>query len=160
MLKLENVNLTIKMHPREKYYYLYKKIIESTNKNIEIIKDGMNKDQLYGLIAKSDVVVSFFSSVLLETSLLNKPVIFIKLNNPRKVDSIGTFYSETPAIIKTEPEENLNPIIKKILYDKNFHNKLTKERKIMIDDFFYKLNGKEAQRCIKEIKYLIKKYEK
>ncbi|MDO8643196.1 MAG: polysialyltransferase family glycosyltransferase [Candidatus Woesearchaeota archaeon] len=154
----------VKLHPIEKYYDEYEKIIaEMPNKNITVIRGTLGKKQLYDLIERCDVFVSFFSTTLFEANLLNKPTILVELYDRNVVDNEGIFYGSSDAVLKIEPDyhnHELRTTLERVLTDTKLQKTLSYKRKEFIQKFFYKVDGKAPQRAAQEIRAIVQSYQK
>jgi len=147
--KIPNVDIKIKLHPRERYLGEYGRIIKSLNSgNIEIVK-SQKKEQLYNLIKESDLVIGFASTVLVEAMIINTPILIIDL-----IENTDPILRNRNKIIHLKPKESIYTTCKKILYNKNFKENIIKNEKKLIKKYLYKVDGKTGERITKIIKKL------
>ena len=136
-LNNKNIALIIKTHPRED--------IDDINDIKWIIKNyklktilNPNRD-LVKLILISDIVISQFSTVLIESSYLDKPSISLQPGLKKEDFLITNKLGITVPVYK---KEGIIKILKKVLYDKNYINKMAKKRKS------FKIEGKSTDRVV------------
>ncbi len=139
---LKNIAPLIKVHPSEenKNILKLKKIIFSHGYDQSILYNG----PLVELLENSDIVISEYSTVLLESVLYKIPIIlfnpnFFK-NYPKYFESYNVF--ETVGD-KKELEVKIKTKLSKI-EDLN----LIKNRKLFIEDIFYSLDKKQIERFL------------
>ena len=116
--------ILLKPHPQENTE-IYEKILqESKVKNAQIIQGD-----LYELIYISSVVISIFSTFMLDSIVLKKPVIRVEF------DKIGHTipYDEYGVLISTDLK-NLSKAIHEVLYDEKVRSTLLENRNFFIKD--------------------------
>ncbi len=151
-LKRQNTEIIIKMHPSERYQNLYKKIIKKLNiKNIKIYQNIPQKET-YNLISNSDMLISFYSTIILEANLMGIPTLEIDYEEQR--DMMDLTFGKDKAVVMLDPEKP--EIIEEYLNNKKKIDLLKKERKALINRAFYKIDGKVEERVLNVIKNLIK----
>lgn len=152
----------IKPHPLEKQKYMkkYGEIIKQENlRNVRVVCGGLGKKVLYEEIAACDAFVCFFSTVLFEASVLNKPVILIELYDRHRIDESGQFYRNSEAVIKANPREPVRPIVESILFNTTLRKKLAAKRKEFNHLFCYKADAQAPARAVEYIKKKIQNPE-
>ncbi len=143
-------SITIKLHPREKNFNEYKKII----KDLGLSKTKMvcgSGEILYHEIAKSRIVIHFYSTTALEAMLLDKIVITYELferNNP-----VFDITEGSNACHSISNIHELEILLKKL--KDNDTDLLKEERTIFLNKMFSKLDGNSYKRCITFINKLI-----
>jgi len=148
--------IIIKLHPRDTHISEYASIVKSLNlKNVEILRNPPSgvqytKDFLYSVISDSDLIVSFTSSIDVESLLLDKNVINIEV-----IEDFRNFEYKK-ATITIEKDDNLTRVINKVLSDKNLQEKLKREREEYLKKSFFKVDGKAHERTANLIRRLIK----
>ncbi len=144
-LSKTGMNISFKLHPREKYAGRYEKILLS-NKVKGKVYTGKDKEGLYSLIKESKVVVGFFSTSLVETALLGVPSIQINLIDQK------TFFSpvlhDRLLIVHVSKDENFGVLVKDIM--KNKVN--PQDRQKFIKKYIFKLDYKAQNRALAVIK--------
>lgn len=129
--KLDNINVAIKLHPTEKNFKLYKKVIKEIGCKNVFVFQGFN---LYDLINESDLILQFGSTVAIEAIILGKPVITSNFciesgNYQLIIDSKATY--------EIDHQEDISELIKKILLNDYLKEKREKAVKYIcgeIDD--------------------------
>lgn len=151
--EIQKTDMIIKLHPSEIHKKEYEKIIKKLNlKNVRIIQKGTKKE-LYDLMNSSNLIITFYSTILLEANILEKPTILItheELSPTQK-----TRFKENKAVIKLEYNKDPKELIKKYLFNKEEIVALKEPRKKLIRRFFYKLDDKMPQRVVTKIEELI-----
>ena len=122
----EEYALILKPHPQENVEIYQKTLGEFKSKNAHIIQGD-----LYELIYLSSVVISIFSTFMLDSLVLKRPVIRVEF------DKIGATipYDEFGVIISTSLED-LEEKIHHVLYNEEVRNDLSKNRDRFIKDQF------------------------
>ena len=148
---LEDVTLVVKLHPGDNEEY-YKKIIDDLKYGAVAIKDI----DLYELLYCCDLLISIQSTVILEALLMDKPVIKVNL-----IENYDLFGGATPqGIIEVYNEKELAKVINKALYDSSYLEKLSKKRKKVISEYFYKIDGNSTKRFINVVRGLLEGRER
>jgi len=151
----DDIQVIIKIHPMSQKLYLkgrYKmdsileKYYHQKNGFIRVIKDVRFDGSIAkNLLAISDLVVSFRSTMLLEAMLLKKPVINIMFEQAKGLKGLPDFVERTYSVYD---EQTLRDSIL------NFEDH--KDRGPMdssvVDDYFYKADGNFCERFCTEIK--------
>jgi len=122
----KDVIIILKPHPGESITR-YKKLLEEYDSSNVIIAD----DNILELIYISTVVVSMFSSILIDSLCLKKPVIEVNFDNvksPLQLSQLG-------AVIETNLS-NLPKTILDLLYDDELKNILIRNGKIVIKEIY------------------------
>lgn len=102
--KDQNVHIILKPHPQEKNVQVYEEIKNEINiKNADIIDDD-----IYELINAASVVISVFSSTMLDAMVFQKPVIKVQFENEQ-----NSIFKNNEGILICNLK-NLNQTIKKI----------------------------------------------
>jgi UDP-N-acetylglucosamine:LPS N-acetylglucosamine transferase len=128
-------DLIVKIHPSSENILDYESIIKPINPEIEVIQEGDILDH----IEKADVVIAYSTSTAPRHAILfKKPVIicnFFELkNDPLLVDHLAYDCKELKDLI---------PMIKK---SQNLELFTEEKMKNFINEYFYKLDGKSAER--------------
>ncbi len=88
--KIQNINLTVKVHPRGKFSNNQKNYQSNNSFILDFDTPSTNS------IFNSDIIIGTFSSVLLDAFILNKAVIFPEfLCDPKKIDILYKDYNFT-----------------------------------------------------------------
>lgn len=132
--------ILLKPHPQENTE-IYEKILhDSKVENAQIIQGD-----LYDLIYISSVVISIFSTFLLDSIVLKKPVIRVEFD---KI-SHTIPYDEYGVLISTDLK-NLSKVIHEVLYDEKVNSALVKNRNFFIKDQ-YNIPESNPELIIKQI---------
>ena len=136
----DKYNLIVKIHPSSENILDYESIIKPINPKIQIIQNG----DIFEYIRNADIVITYSTSTAPKHAILfKKPVIicnFFELkNDPLLVNHLAYDCKELKDLI---------PMIKK-----SQNVELLTEEKInnFINEYFYKLDGKSAERISDEI---------
>lgn len=121
----EDYHIVLKPHPVEKYLESYEKMIKEFNCTNFEIKQG----NLFELLHVADTVVSFFSTSLIDSVLLQKPTIRVIFQGT-EVTSLFTEYG----IFLESSLESLPNNITRLLNDKSLQENLMKNRTKFIHD--------------------------
>lgn len=133
---LEDINLIVKLHPREKHLKEYKKI-----KGITLISK-VNQEEYTFLLKNSSLVITFASTVTLEAKAYGcKTVIIDPFDEKNHFHLLKPHFGTTPVF---HWRDNLTITLQRILEQPlNIleHNK-------DISNIFYKLDGKASERIV------------
>jgi len=152
--KIRDISIVIKLHPAEKYVGEYKKIIQSlNNKDVSIIQG--KERSIYELINKSDILVTFKTSVLFIAMALHKPIIKIDLFDHHTIPSIDE-KEASQAILQIGHKTDFSTILKKILFDEAIQKKILNKQDEFIKNYFYKMDGKAYERVFEYICQIIR----
>ena len=111
------------------------------------------KKELYDLINESDLTISFYSTILLESNLTSTTTALI--THEELTNTQQTRFNKNKAIIELKYNEDPTKLIKNYLFDKEKIDSLKKPREELIERFFYKLDNKMPERVMKVIQNLI-----
>jgi len=147
--RIPDTRLVIKVHPGEKIRKYQRLIKDKKYQNVEVIK----KTDLFGLLSKCRILVTYVSTVALEAIILNKPVIIVNLTGqPYEYP-----YIESGAAIGVCKEEDVYPAIVDVLNNPDVQNKLAEKREKFILDNAYKLDARATPRVINLIEEILSK---
>ncbi len=146
-IKKLNLKLEIKLHPRSSLtpsdIYNFLKIHESSF--IKIIKEG---DETFEILTRSYAVVTDFSTVGLEALILDKECIAANyLSGDNRFE-----YNEYDAIYTIESEDQIFSVLK----DSSQFKKSNKNKRKLLKDEMYKLDGYSSLRAADIIEKFIK----
>jgi len=127
----ENENYIIKLHPDDEKKYFVEAMNEVTLKRSIFIKEN-----LYKVLAYSDLVISFSSTALLETMAMLKP--FIQYIPDKKRSSKSILFMEE---VLAQDKQELEKLKKKILNDKEFREKLIRKEEKSCEKFLKNLGN-------------------
>ena len=129
--------MIMKLHP------FIKDSITITEENSDFIIDLSNEREINDLLFISDIMITDYSSVCFEYSLLNKPMIFFTYDLEEYIESRDFYYPfETfvPGPIVRSTDEIID-----IITNNNFDLKRVEEFK---NKFFSNLDGKSTKRVV------------
>ena len=129
--------LIIKPHPTENHK-IYNRIAKKY-KNVVLHKSN---EDISSLIASTDILVSFFSTVAIEAALLDKPIICINTTN------VESMYVSSGIAIEVRKLDELIPAIKDALYNEEVSKRLAEARKNFIYEHAYIQDGKASKRVV------------
>lgn len=134
-LKGINKKIILKRHPTQGHNEIldYEKMIHDIIPNSVILKEA----DTIKLISKASLIISVPSTVLEESILLDKPIIFVPY-----LDSDDAIpYSSSGAVIKIRKGDNISQIINECLYNEKMKKELKKGRENFIEKVFKNLNN-------------------
>ena len=141
---LEDINLYVKPHTRAGSGILSNSEINNFNKNIKYVEDETS----YEIISKSDVIISFGTSIVFEAILQNKYVL-----NPKFLHTNKTIFDNEISIYQPQ---NINEVIEDIKEIKTNKPKINEvEYQNIIKRFVYNNSKKDPMENYVE---LIEKY--
>ncbi|HWY36318.1 MAG TPA: UDP-N-acetylglucosamine 2-epimerase, partial [Nitrosopumilaceae archaeon] len=121
--------LVVKPHPQPDYISNITKIIKEIDPTIPILYNA----NLIELINSCDVLITFNNStVVLESMILGRPAISLQIEKWAEEDEIV----KSNALLSISKIEEIENGIKKILYDKEYQNRLVENSKIFVNDYF------------------------
>ncbi len=136
----KNYFLILKLHPGEVDDYYQKIISKSNSKNIKILNGNLDE-----LLFISNIVISIFSTVLLDSIVLSRPT--IRVNFPG--NSVPIPYENYDVLVSCELKTLISRI-HEILHDDNSIEKLIKNR-ISFLKFMYNLPNENKINQMKHI---------
>jgi len=78
--KMSNVQIDLKLHPKNTLYETYNKLIENNGfTNVRVFKPNISRNDFYQLIKECDIFMHFGSNAALEAMIIGRPVITIDL---------------------------------------------------------------------------------
>jgi hypothetical protein len=120
--KNNDLFIILKPHPQEENVTVYKEIMKNIS-NVIITQDSISE-----LIQTADIVISVFSSTMIDALCFNKPVIKIKFANEK-----NSIFDLTDVVIETKLEKLSNEI-NKILTDKNYQKSVSNSIKEFVKE--------------------------
>lgn len=139
----KNTQLVIKTHPLEEIQP-YQQIVKEMNSDAIV-----QKDHLYELLAKASVVVTYCSTVGLESMILGKPVIIFM-----GVGIAPNVYESANAVFKVKNRSQLKKTLHYIL-SKKHQDIIQKRIKRFVYNVAYKQDGKATERVVQVIKEML-----
>jgi len=147
VLKMNDMQLVIKVHPREDTEPYQEMAEEYRDSRIHVVKDT----DLYALISSCELLVTKFSTTALEAMMIDKPVVTINLSGqPTPVP-----YAEEGATLGAYRYEGIEQAILKALYDEETRDKLKAGRDKFVRRWAGEPDGKAAQRIVMFMKEMI-----
>src|SRR3989344_7004386 len=140
-LNIENLNLLIKLHPKEDMETTHSAFSGKLNRIIFDKEYNSRK-----IMVVSDLVTGMFSTALIESVYLDKDVVSIQ---PNITVQDTLVMNKLGLIVPVYNQENLKPTLEKVVYDKNFKEELKQKR------YNIKLDGRETERVISEVYRLL-----
>jgi len=153
VLKIKDMQLVIKVHPREKVE-LYQEIAgRYHNARIQVVRDI----GLYALISNCELLITKHSNVGLEAMMIDKPVVTINLYGES-----GTIpsYAEAGAAIGVYRYQDIEQAILDALYDEETRSRLKAGRDEYVRNWAGEPDGKASQRIVTLMKEMIVTSEK
>ncbi|UCC91433.1 MAG: UDP-N-acetylglucosamine 2-epimerase [Candidatus Aenigmatarchaeota archaeon] len=147
MKEFPNLRLVIKLHPLD-LPHLPHNIVKKYDSDAVIVK---NID-IHELLKSCEIMITETSTTSLDATMLNKPVIIMNLGNQHE----DTIYEKEGCGIGVHSEGELKSAIKRILHDKKTKNYFEKNRKKIIYDLMYRLDGKASKRIRKLVEKMAK----
>lgn len=142
----DKYSLIVKIHPSSAIFSQYKDLIDSIDDTISLFHEGGLTDY----IQNSDVVITFSdTSALVESVLYRKPIIvynFAEMKND--------IILERNLSVECKKIEDFLPLLSKVISNNPITDKKLSK---FIKDFFYKSDGKSAQRISDAILKLVNK---
>ena len=140
------LHLIIKLHPRAPHEPsdIYNIINVDNKSSLEIVKEG---DDTFEILKRSDALITVSSTIILEALMMDKECVVANyLAGESRLE-----YGHYDAINSIESEDEIYDVIKNsILSKKSYKNK-----KCLLDDELYKLDGKASQRTARFIESMI-----
>jgi len=150
---LDDAQLIVKVHPREISLDLHREAIKNSGvKNVILIKGyDINK-----ILFVCDVLVTAYSTTILEASILDKPSIIIDLYKKGYADMFGNHKSIRVSNNEFELKEN----IKQALYGEKTKKAMKQLRKRFVYSHCYKIDGNSNKRIALFIQEILEKRTK
>ena len=134
----QHVNWIIKLHPSEEEIawdsYIARRQLAD---NVRVFKS-----ELHSLLFACDVVIAWFSTVILEASIFSKPVIALQLPG---CWAPGEYVEDGLAISVTDADE-LSHALDGLLNNPEERRRLTDRSRTMLEKYIYRPDGHSAER--------------
>lgn len=148
---LQNVQVVVKIHPREKvsqYEHYLERLQNTHNRSILLY----NNKNILEQISESDVLVARCSTSL-QSSILMGTFSVAYLNNLPSDEMERIDYLRSGATIKVYDRDGLRSIMHKLLSEDNSSliEKIRSERKKYIDSYISEFNGKSSERILQVV---------
>jgi len=147
--EFSEIQVVIKPHPNEEGKW-YEELAKEQEAKVLILA---KRSDTYEAIYACDVMLAFFSTTITEALILNKPVVVVNLTG--EPDPVP--YVESGSALGAYREEDIEPAIRKALYDENTRGKLGKARVKFVHEHCYKIDGKASERVVRLIEEMIEK---
>ncbi len=132
--------IVIKLHPAERNFDHYVKIIEKEGwKNMKVTQER-GQSVLYTLINDSDIVVNLYSTVALQAMILGKPVVSMDIVLPTVPNADDGIWNGGIQVTK---HDDLTKAAAEALLDPPHWKK---KRQETVESYCYKVDGKENER--------------
>ncbi|KHO46242.1 MAG: hypothetical protein QS98_C0004G0018 [archaeon GW2011_AR3] len=145
--KMKDVQMLIKLHPNDNWNF-YEKILADLDYTCAIIREI----DLYELFSAADLLISINSTVMLESLLMDVPV--IQLNLREQFDFLSELKGK--AFKQVTDKSTLHSSIREYLFDKNSMQKLSKMRREYLSRYFLPVDGKASSRFMNIVNGVIK----
>lgn len=151
--QIKNVEIAIKLHPRERYENDYKKLIKKRDyRNVKIYSPTTTRNKFYNLIKWCDVFCHFGSNAALEAMIIDRPVITINIMG--KNLHFKHWLHKSKSCVHVEYGEDIkNKINFAVKNDSLFKQK----RMLKVKQNCGIINGQASQRTVSIISKLINK---
>jgi len=127
--KFTDKQLIVKPHPQPDFLSNITELIKEIDPNIPIIYNA----NLVELINSCDILITFNNSTIaLESMILNKPAISLQIEKWAEEDEIV----KTGALLSIANINDIESGIKKLLYDKEFKDKIQQNSRKFIESYF------------------------
>lgn len=139
-----NKQIIVKLHPFDIFEpgdLVHKLRINERYNNLFIVKDADLKILIQG---SSMIIVSHFSSSVIDAVIYNKPV--ITLNLYKKEDFVP--YAQRGVAISINKFEDLPLAVNRIFKDKTLTSWMASNRENFIHDYAYKIDGRSKERIL------------
>ena len=143
-LKKVSSNILLKLHPRERHVKTYQKMMQQLE-----LQEGLctetDREKHFSLLAESDIIVTFGSTVALEAMILGKPTLtvdFFDENNPTNKLVIQS--GATPVV---RYDQQFSEMVKKAIVKNRYHQ----EAQRFVKHLCFRVDGKAAERCVRYI---------
>ena len=142
---ISQVQIVIKPHPADaKNEEWFARIAQEMKAKVVVLpKNSNTKEALYAC----DVLIAFYSTVVLEAMILGKPVVTVNLTG--SPDPIP--YASSGSALGVYKFVDIAPAVREALENQETRNRLEQSRKKYLYKQFYKLDGQATIRVIKLI---------
>ena len=142
-----DLQIVVKLHPREKGEW-YNKVVKEENVRAIILS---RKADTFETLYACDLLITGFSTVITEATILGKPSVTLHIG--KKEDPTPYYKDVTLRIYR---EEDLVSAIREALYDEEARDKLKKAGKKFVYQHAYKQDGRATERVADLIEEMIK----
>ncbi|MEM2619605.1 MAG: CDP-glycerol glycerophosphotransferase family protein, partial [Candidatus Hadarchaeales archaeon] len=152
VLGLKDCFLVIRPHPteREERYLRY---LKSEDLSRTLVS---KKENLYEILAATDILITDISGVGSEAAVMGKPVIVVNLTGkPYPTEQYPALLMREGVAVEVRRKDELLPTIERLL-NKKSQNELMKNREKFVRKYFYRIDGKSSERVAKLIEKMVK----
>ena len=147
VLKMEDIQLVVKVHPSEGIEPYQAAVEQYHDPRIHVAKDI----DLYSLLSQCELLIVKFSTIALEAMMIDKTVVVINLpGQPTPVP-----YAEEGAALGVYRYEDIEPAIQKVLYNEETRARLKAGRDKFVRAWAGEPDGKASQRIVNLMKEMI-----
>jgi UDP-N-acetylglucosamine 2-epimerase len=140
VLKMQGVQLVVKVHPSEDAGPYQTMAEKYHDPGIRVVKDT----DLYALISNCELLITKYSTTALEAMMIGKPVVIINLSGqPTPVP-----YAEEGAALGVYQYEDIEQSVLKTMYDEETRSKLKEGRDRFIRNWACAADGKASHRIV------------
>ncbi len=147
-----DARLVVKLHPRDQKPHLIENALKHEGiKDYRIVRtDASNKNQevLYREISRSDVVMTFFSTTILDALVLGKPVIMVRVTDEE-------YFTELKSVMRVPYDGDIRSVLKSMLFDKGYMLNVKDLVRQDIRKYYYKADGLACQRAAHAIRKMV-----
>ncbi len=146
-------NITIKLHPREKYLKVYEKIVADIGLPDTVIKPGsISGNEFYAMIAEHDIFVHFGSNASIEAMIIGRPVVTVSIaDKDHTKDFFTSWITKDHVSINVGYSGNITGSIEKAFQP---DQKIQKKVDVYIKDRCGIIDGKCSERIVDTIEKL------
>ncbi len=149
--RIPDVEIVIKPKSRDGNIQMYGDIIKQRGYGNIVVEKSPSKDFLYGLIRESDVVVTFYSTTVIESIIIGTPVFVIDLIFKNIYDPM----IKNESIPHLNPDADISTTIQKVLSDGKILKKVLNNERKIIGEYLYNVDGKAGKRVLEVMHALL-----
>ena len=140
--KIEHSTVTLRLHPSERFAHSYDRLIRKLGYTNITVDQQVGSRYLYKIIASSDVVINFWSTVAIEAMILDKPVVTVDLVH----HSSGNYeiLRQLGAMVVVDSTSEMSSVVKSLLA----HDTLRSERRRAVRHICGVIDGKAYRRLV------------
>ena len=147
VLKTKDIQLVVKVHPRESFEPYQDAVEEYHDPRIHVVKDI----DLYALLSRCELVIVNGSTIALEAMMIGKLVVTINLSGK----STPVPYAEEGAALGVYKFEDIEPAIQKVLYNEETRASLRAGRDKFVRAWAGEPDGNASLRIVNLMKEII-----
>ena len=150
--KVNKVNITIKLHPLEKNLHDYQNLIHENKLEKVNVVQKTGASYLYQLMSQSDIIINFSSTVVIESIILDKPV--ITMLGKEFANPFNKLISESKATLELKESHDLPTTVTALLTNTKLQQEYHKNRRAFSKKMCGKIDGQAAARVAEFVKQL------